>query len=193
MTGTEEEIPSHDVATGNLEIQVNPASEEELSHQDNPASPVRASTPPIVEENKEDSKDNSAGVDPETKARDNMVVTSEHCDPAPETSMTLAKIISKNYLPSKEKGKASLQSLENFDVTSLHHGFLTRLSESQDTEIAMANTLKRKYESVCAGYAEQNRVTGGRLIERPGRNEASRRGRKLVFRFPKVRSSVTDT
>jgi hypothetical protein len=45
--------PSHDVVIDNPEIQVNLAGQDEPPHQDNPASPIHASTPPVVEEEKE--------------------------------------------------------------------------------------------------------------------------------------------
>jgi hypothetical protein len=77
-----------------------------------------------------------------------VVVTGETRNTPPETSTVLAKIIVKDELPIKNKGKANLefQPFEDQDVDSLHQTFLTRLSESRDSEVAMINSLKRKYE-----------------------------------------------
>ena len=70
--------------------------------------PIHASTPPAVEEIREDPKNDSAADEPVDKTQANVVVTSECHDPALEASAALAKIIDQNELPSKQKGKGSL-------------------------------------------------------------------------------------
>jgi hypothetical protein len=132
------------MAMDNPETQDDPVSEDEPAHQDNLVSHVHTASPPVVEKE---------GITPEPtleKAHDDVVITGEQHGAPPEASMALAKIIAKNESPSKEKGKSSLHflSFEDLDVNSLHQGYLTRLLESRETEIAMINTLKRKFE-VC--------------------------------------------
>ena len=127
-------VPTEGMLPNNSEIQDKPddmdkpsgkdepVDEDESTHQNDLASPAYVFTP--IRENPED---NPADIEPVTKTQDYVVVTGEHQGPALETSTTLAKMITKNELPSKEKGKVSLQfqSFEDLDVGSLHQGYLT--------------------------------------------------------------------
>ena len=83
-------------------------------------------------------------------AQDDVVVTGEQ-QATPEASTALTKIPAKPEPASKDKGKTApnFSSFEDQDASTLHQAMLTRLFESQDTEIAMITSLKRKYEVIC--------------------------------------------
>jgi hypothetical protein len=79
---------------------------------------------------------------------DEVVVTAEQHNPAPEPSTALSKIIAKDKSPhSEEKAFDScLQAFENMDVASLHQQYLTRLTQDLEAESALVALLKKKYE-----------------------------------------------
>lgn len=81
-------------------------------------------------------------------AEDEVLVTAEKHNPAPETSTTLAKIIAKDKSPHREEktSDSRLQELEGMDIASLHQQYLTRLAQDREAESALVALLKKKYE-----------------------------------------------